>query len=152
MQNRILGLAFLLIVTVLARAAAHAQSADVPRDPAAVGYLNLHTRHSDGLQGPQDFDSHSTEEGLQRLEQMRGFLRSFSRLTEQTRGAVSEAELRTIANTDSTMQTIGFHNIPLLVEGTLMKQDYLLAQAKYELALLKYERRQITAGRAFDSA
>ena len=43
------------------------------------------------------------------------------------------------------MQTIGFHNIPLIVEGTLMKQDYLLAQAKYELAELKYERRQISA-------
>ena len=144
-HNGMLGMAFLLTVTVLAQAGAHAQSAAVPRDPAAVGYLNLHQRHPDALAGPQDFDSQSIEEGLRRLEQIRGFLRSFNRLTDRTRGALNEAELRAIGDTDPTMQTIGFHNIPLTVEGTLMKQDYLLAQAKYELAELKYERRQVSA-------
>ena len=144
-HSSLFGVAFLLTVTMFAQAGAHAQSAAVPRDPAAVGYLNLHQRHPDALEGPQDFDSHSIEEGLRRLEQIRGFLRSFNRLTDRARGALNEAELRTIGDTDSTMQTIGFHNIPLLVEGTLMKQDYLLAQAKYELAELKFERRQISS-------
>ena len=145
MRNGILRLAFLLSVAAFAAAGAYAQAIDVPRDPATVGYLNLHQRHPDGFDGPRDFDSHTIDEALGRLEQMRGFLSSFSRLTERTRRLLNEAEMRAIGNTDGTMQTIGFHNIPLTIEGTLLKQDYLLAQAKHELAGLKYERRQISA-------
>ena len=40
-------------------------------------------------------------------------------------------------NTGSEMQDIGFHNIPLTIEGTLLKQDYLLRQAEYRLAQLQ---------------
>ena len=43
------------------------------------------------------------------------------------------------------MQTIGFHNIPLIVEATVLKQDYQLRQAQYELAQLKRERGVVTA-------
>ena len=32
------------------------------------------------------------------------------------------------------MRTIGFHNVPLVIEATLRKQEYQLAQARYELA------------------
>ena len=43
------------------------------------------------------------------------------------------------------MQTIGFHNIPLIIEGTLLKQDYQLKQAEYALAQLKHARKEISA-------
>ncbi len=35
------------------------------------------------------------------------------------------------------MQLIGFHNIPLVVEGTLLKQEYRIRQLEYELAQIK---------------
>lgn len=126
---------------------AAAQSAtDVPRDPSAVGYLNLHKRHPDGSDGRVEFDSaYSADEALSRLEQIRGWLDSFRRLTREARGRVTAAAQRTIGNTGAEIQTIGFHNIPLVIEGTLLKQDYQLAQARYEVAQLKYERQQISA-------
>ena len=145
MRNSSLRLAFLLSVTAFVPAYVYAQAIGVPRDPATVGYLNLHQRHPDGFEGPQDFDSHTIAEALGRLEQMRGFLSSFNRLTDRARSLLNEAELRTIGNTSGEMQTIGFHNIPLTVEGTLLKQDYQLAQVRFELAQLKYERREISA-------
>jgi hypothetical protein len=30
--------------------------AGVPRDPSSIGYLNLHKRHPDGAEGPQEFN------------------------------------------------------------------------------------------------
>jgi hypothetical protein len=28
----------------------------VPRDPSSIGYLNLHKRHPDGAEGPEEFN------------------------------------------------------------------------------------------------
>ncbi|HEY5564558.1 MAG TPA: hypothetical protein VIL33_03140 [Rhodothermia bacterium] len=120
--------------------------ASVPQDPSALGYLNLHKRHPDGSEGRVEFDSsYSSGQALQRLEQIRSFLTSFSRLTEQVRGRLNQARLQAIGNTGAEMQTIGFHNIPLVVEGTLLKQEYQVTQARYEVAQLKYDRQQIGA-------
>ena len=69
---------------------------------------------------------------------MRGFLNSFRQLTNQVRGRLAHSELQKPGNTAPVMQTIGFHNIPLVIEGTLRKQEYQLAQARYELAQLKH--------------
>src|SRR5262245_29597028 len=67
------------------------QAANVPRDPAAPGYLNLTKRHPDGLDGPQEFDLEFTSErALQRLEQTRGFLKSFRLLTTKARRQLSQ--------------------------------------------------------------
>jgi hypothetical protein len=113
-------------------------SASVPRDPAAPGYLDLSKRHPDGLEGPDEFDRGFTADAaLERLEQVRGFLNSFRQLTNQLRGQLATSELEKAGNIDRAMQTIGFHNIPLVIEGTLRKQEYQLAQARYELAQLK---------------
>jgi hypothetical protein len=126
-------------VTLLASAFAAAQSAtDVPRDLTAVGYLNLHKRHPDGLEGAEEFNRYSLDEALRRLDQMRGFLSSFERLTDRVRNRLGRDELQAAGNTESDMQMIGFHNIPLEVEGLLVKQDYQLRQVQYELAQLKY--------------
>jgi hypothetical protein len=110
----------------------------VPRDPAAPGYLELSKRHPDGLEGPDEFDrGFTTDAALERLEQVRGFLSSFRQITNQARGRIAESELEEAGNTSRVMQTVGFHNIPLVIEGTLRKQEYQLAQARYELARLK---------------
>ena len=121
-------------------------TAGVPQDPSAVGYLNLHKRHPDASEGKDEFDKeYSSEKALERLTQMRGFLKSFSQLTEKVRGRLSESELKALGNTGRDMQTIGFHNIPLVVEGTILKQAYQLAQAQYQLAQLKRNRGDISS-------
>jgi hypothetical protein len=117
----------------------------VPQDPSAVGYLNLSKRHPDAADGPTEFASlYASGSALQRLDQVRGFLASFKQLTARTRGRLTETELRGVGNTSGEMQTIGFHNIPLIIEGTLLKQDYQLKQAHYELAQLRRTRGEIT--------
>lgn len=125
----------------VAGAAVSAQ--EVPQDPAAVGYLNLHRRHPDAAPGPTEFASYTSEEALRRLTQMQGFLDSFRTLTDKAHDSLTAAELKSVGNTDASMQTIGFHNIPLVVEATVLKQDYQLKQAYYELAVLKRGRGDI---------
>ncbi len=132
---------------------------NVPSAPSAVGYLNLTKRHPDGLDGPRDFEeSFTTAAALQRFEQMRGFLKSFSVLTDRVRRQPGPSMLEGVGNTGLEMQTIGFHNIPLVIEGTLLKQAYQIAQARYELVLvqnaqgLSAERDVAEARRAYEEA
>ena len=118
----------------------------VPQDPSAVGYLDLHKRHPDGAEGATEFNTgYSSDAALQRLAQMQTFLASFRRLTGRVRGTLPATELSAIGNTSAEMQTIGFHNIPLTVEGTILKQEYQLRQVQYELAELKRERGDVSA-------
>lgn len=118
----------------------------VPEDPAAPGYLDL--RAIPGVRGgPDEFGRvYSVTMALERVEQIRGFLNSFSRLTEQARGRLTQAQRQAIGNMGPEMQSIGFNNIPLMVEGTLLKQDYLLMQARYELAGHQYEQQRLSEG------
>ena len=128
-----------LVLAVSGGVGAAQPSTSVPRDPAAPGYLELSKRHPDGLEGPDEFDrGFTTDAASERLEQVRGFLSSFRQITNQARGRIAESELEKADNTARAMQTIGFHNIPLVIEGTLRKQEYQLAQARYELAQLKH--------------
>ena len=117
----------------------------VTREPSAVGYLNLSKRHPDAADGATEFATeYAPGAALQRLDQMRGFVASFKQLTTRVRSRLGEAELRDAGNTSAEMQSIGFHNIPLIVEGTLLKQDYQLKQVAYELAQLRRARGEIT--------
>ena len=88
---------------------------------------------------------YSADLALQRLTQMESFLTSFRDLTKRVRSTLGRVELNTIGNTSAEIQSIGFHNIPLVVEGTLLKQDYQLKQVDYEIAQLKRARGDITA-------
>ena len=109
-----------------------------PKDPAAVGYLSLKQRHPDGPEGKDEFEhAYLVSAGLERLQQMEGFMESFRKLTDASRSKVSPTVLREVGNTESDMQTVGFHNIPLIVEGTILKQDYQLRQVEYRLAQLQ---------------
>jgi hypothetical protein len=116
----------------------------VPKDPASVGYLNLTKRHPDASDGPTEFaTAYSPSTALQRLDQLRGFLNSFKQLTARARGRLTATDLRDAGNTSGEMQSIGFHNIPLVVEGTLLKQEYQLKQVEYELARLRHLRGEV---------
>lgn len=117
----------------------------VPQDPSAVGYLNLHKRHPDGAEGAEEFNTaYSSDLALTRLAQVQSFLASFRQLTERVRDTLPATELTAFGNTSAEMQTIGFHNIPLIVEGTILKQEYQLRQIQYELAELKRERGEVS--------
>jgi hypothetical protein len=119
--------------------------AGVPRDSSSIGYLNLHKRHPDGAEGPQEFNvAYSADSALQNLTRMQSFLVSFRGLTDRVRGSLDENALRTIGNTSGETQTLEFHNIPLSVEGTILKQNYQLTQARYELAQMRRARREIS--------
>ena len=110
----------------------------LPGDSKAVGFLNLPKRHPDGKEGKEEFDQdYTAPHGIERLEQLEGFLESFRKLTELSRNKVPPEALREIGNTDWEMQGLGFHNVPLVVEGTILKQDYQLRQAEYKLAQLQ---------------
>ena len=116
----------------------------VPTDPASVGYLNLTKRHPDAADGPTEFATqYLPSTALQRLDQLRGFLHSFKQLTARARGMLTTADLRDAGNTSAEIQSIGFHNIPLVVEGTLLKQDYQLKQVEYELVRLRHLRGEV---------
>jgi hypothetical protein len=117
----------------------------VPHDPSAVGYLNLHKRHPDGAEGTVEFTLYTAPAALQRLGHIQRFLASFALLTNRVRNQIEPSELSAIGNTARDVQTIGFHNIPLIVEGTLLKQDYPLKQANYELARLRNAGHEISA-------
>lgn len=119
--------------------------AGIPQDPSSVGHLNLHKRHPDGAEGIVEFNyEFSSEVALGRLTQIQSFLASFRQLTMQARIVLPEAQLQSAGNTGAEMQSIGFHNIPLTVEGALLKQDYQLRQAQYELAQLRRDRGDIS--------
>jgi hypothetical protein len=92
-----------------------------------------------------EFEGLNASEAVARLDQIRGFLVSFRQLTRAVESRIDPPVLKAIGNTDGGMQTIGFTNIPLRVEGTILKQEYQLTQARYELAQLKFERGQTSS-------
>src|SRR4051812_22390079 len=159
MKNQIVRIAVLVLVSSATfalserpRVSASAQRAPdvaelaVPTDPSAVGYLDLHKRHPDAEEGAVEFrTSYAAGLAVQRLTQIESFLKSFVRLTRRASTLMTPDELKSFGNTDGTMQTIGFHNIPLIVEGTLLKQEYRLRQLEYELAQLKHAQGETTA-------
>ena len=119
--------------------------AAVPPDRSDIGHLNLRQRHPDGASGPEEFAEHTVPDALQRLDQIRRYLAAFNRLIELSRGKVTEAEMTEVSNISNGLEDVGFHNVPLRVEGTLLKQDYQLRQVEYELAQLKRVRGEVTA-------
>src|SRR5882724_2656520 len=129
------------LLTSLALPVAMQYETGVPKGRAAVGYLDLHKRDPESYEGPEEFVRlYSSEQALTRLNEVRDYLASFGHLTEQVRDRVSRTELEGVGNTDAETQGIAFHNTPLIVEGTILKQAYQLKQAEYELARMKHAR------------
>ncbi len=65
-------------------------------------------------------------------------LSSFMKLTELSRKTMSKDQLRKIGNTDWEIQNIGFDNWIGGIDATILKQEYLIKQLKYELAQERY--------------
>lgn len=102
-------------------------------DPSSGGLTYL-------ANAPVNLDgSYSIDEPLTRVEQLRGFLQSFADLTEKSRKYMSKAELEKIGNTGWEIQTLGFHNIPLRIEGSLREQNYIIKWIDLGLAINRFE-------------
>jgi hypothetical protein len=82
----------------------------------------------------------SRENALQRMEQIESALASFQRLTETVKAAAPDTKLDKIGNLDWETQNLGFGNWSGAVKGTLLKQQYMIAQLQYELSRERWRR------------
>lgn len=73
------------------------------------------------------------------LSKMRNSLDSFRELTENLEHSISNEQKTKIGSMDWETQNLGFHNWSNHIEGTLMKQNYLIKKLKYELAKERFE-------------
>jgi hypothetical protein len=69
---------------------------------------------------------------------------SFRKLTEKCKGLISQKALDEIGNTSWEMQYIGFSNIPRIIKGTLIRDDYEISKLELELAIKQYQDKEIT--------
>lgn len=81
---------------------------------------------------------------LDRVQQIRQALDSFSKLTESSRSQMPPAQLSQLGNTDLESQTLGFQNWVGTVEGTLKKQNYQIKRLELELAEKQYQDGEIS--------
>jgi len=88
----------------------------------------------------------SKENALQRLEQIESALQSFTQLTDVSRKLISKEELKKIGNTSGEIQSLGFMNWPGAIKGTILKQDYLIAKLRYDLAQKRLKLGEINKG------
>ena len=87
----------------------------------------------------------SVDTALRGAKQLESILASFRKLTEKARRKLDPTTLKEIGNTDGETQTIAFANLPRTIQGTVLKQDYLIKKLQYELALEKSKTGQVTA-------
>lgn len=81
---------------------------------------------------------------LDSLNTLKEALVSFRKLTETARLSIPPEKLKEIGYTEWDMQNIGFRNLPQIIEGTLLKEEYLLKTSELEAAKIKFERKEIT--------
>ncbi|HEY9748864.1 MAG TPA: hypothetical protein V6C63_09305 [Allocoleopsis sp.] len=86
----------------------------------------------------------SVENSLARIQQIDAALTSFRQLTEASQEKLGETEVAQVGNTDWETQNLGFHNWVGAVEGTLLKQNYQIAQLELKLAQQQYAAGKIT--------
>jgi len=110
--------------------------------PALFAELRIYDK-PDGIpvEKKDYYERFTLENSLRRLEQIRGALMSFNRLTEKVKGdtLLSDERLEEIGNTSWEVQSIGFPNFANAVEGTLRRYHYELKQAEFELATIRSE-------------
>ncbi len=86
----------------------------------------------------------SLQNSLSRIQQIKGALDSFRRLTATAKAKLGESALRNAGNTDPETQNLGFTNWLGSVEGTLKQQNYQIKKLEFELAQKQYQDREIT--------
>ena len=101
------------------------------------------TFNADNLQGSTVEEAFSLDQSLYRVGQVREGLSSFRKLTEQGKTKFKKDILDQIGNTGWEVQTLGFHNWPNTIEGTLRLQDYQIKKLEFALAVERYEKGKI---------
>ncbi|MFC1692630.1 hypothetical protein ACFL1R_03900 [Candidatus Latescibacterota bacterium] len=86
----------------------------------------------------------SFSNAMRRLKQIQGALSSFQKLTEISSGKLDKKELANIGNTGWEDQNLGFYNWVRSVEGTVMKQNYVIQKLELELSKLCFKEGQLT--------
>ena len=81
----------------------------------------------------------SLQNSLSRIQQIKGALESFRRLTATAKAKLGESALRNVGNTDQETQTLGFTNWVGSVEGTLRLQNYQIKKLEFELAQKQFK-------------
>lgn len=100
-----------------------------------VHALDLKPRHPDE---PADYTFNqrfSAESALRTTGYLRSIIESFRTMTRMTKDKLSAKELKEIGNTDWDIQHLGGPNHTNAVDGTILKQDYLIKKLEYELAV-----------------
>ena len=82
----------------------------------------------------------SPAEAQRCLETVRGALASFAALTDVVRDKLPAAKLKEIGFCERDMQTIGFRNSVVGLDGALRLQDWQIKRLVYELALERAKR------------
>ncbi len=77
----------------------------------------------------------SLDQALAAVVTVRGALASFEQLTYDVHDKLPKKRLAEIGFTDPEMQTIGFHNLPGTLEGTLLLQEWTIRKLRWELAV-----------------
>lgn len=85
----------------------------------------------------------SFSNALQRKEQISKALRSFRKLTKKYKSKLTGNELLEIGNMGWGIQYLGFSNWCGAIEGTLRKQNYLIAKLELELIREKSKTREV---------
>jgi hypothetical protein len=85
----------------------------------------------------------SSKQSLESLAEIKSALDSFRKLTEASVNKLSKEKLDKIGNTGWEMQNLGFRNHTGAIEGTILKQEYLIKKLTYELAQRKLKSGEI---------
>ncbi|MBP7051035.1 MAG: hypothetical protein KBE65_08480 [Phycisphaerae bacterium] len=90
----------------------------------------------------------SCDNALKRLGQIESALSSFEQLTEVTRATRVSDTLGEIENLDWETQTLGFPNWSGAIEGTLLKQQYIVAKLQYDLSRERLKQNETSSAEA----
>lgn len=120
-----------------------AVGANLLRDQGSDRPLNLAVHPDEPAQETLD-QRFSVKNSLARMQQIDAALKSFRQLTEASQEKLGETEVAKVGNTDWETQNLGFHNWVGAVEGTLLKQNYQIAQLELKLAQQQYAAGKIT--------
>jgi hypothetical protein len=125
----------ILLALALATGATLAAGADAQTQAPGEAPDRLAPVHPDESVDATLNDRLTLAKALAAVVEIRGALASFEQLTYDVRGRVDARRLAEIGYTDPETQTIGFHNLPGTVEGTLRLQEWRIRKLAWELAV-----------------
>jgi hypothetical protein len=99
-----------------------------------IADLNLKPIHPDESSQYTFEKRFSIDNALMSLSKIEESLDSFRDLTDKIRSNKA-VNISKVENTDWETQNIGFPNMTNAIEGTLLKQDYLINKLQYELIM-----------------